>query len=318
MKPASSFYVKVELPSGAALETREALAVVLTRVASRFSFQGLEDYTVELSSGEKVLGAEREFHDLRGRGKMNDEMRVYFGKKTDGTIFGKLVKSAFEDLKIAAPRALGKKDWMKEWRKHYRTQIVREGKAALAIVPAWKKPPATPKVSVKIWPGQAFGTGTHSTTRLCLKAFLKAAPSMPTSLSLLDFGAGTGVLALGAQAWAAKAGMKIKAVAVESDPQALEQAGKNARLNRRELRLCLKMPKAKPYDFVFANVLAPVLLLFKKELAASVKPGGLMVLSGILATESESFRKKFAQKELEYLGTELEGDWAALLWRRKA
>lgn len=317
MKPATSFYVSIRLPEGTALETREALSEVLLRVASRFSFQGLEDWAVELTAGEKVLGAEREFHDLRGKGKISEDIRVYFAKKPDGASFKKLVSSAFAELKISAPRALGKKDWMKEWRKHYRTQLVKEGKAAIAVVPAWKKPPARPPVHVKIWPGQAFGTGTHATTRLCLQAFLREASALPPRYRLLDFGAGTGVLALGALAWAARAKQQVTAVAVESDPDALEQAGKNARLNRRKLQLALKLPKVNPYEFVFANVLAPVLLQFKKELSASVAPGGFLVLSGILAKEAEEFARSFADRSLELLTIETEGDWAALHWRKR-
>jgi ribosomal protein L11 methyltransferase len=318
MKAKTSYYVRVKLPAGTGLDTREALSEIMTRVASRFSFQGLEDWAITLGAGEKVLGAEREFHDLRGKGTVSDEMRVYFGKKADGTTFGKLLSSVIPELKIGAPRELGKKDWMKEWRKHYRTQVVKEGKGALAIVPAWKKPPARPAAHVKIWPGQAFGTGTHATTRLCLRAYLRAAPDLGNKLSLLDFGAGTGVLALGALALAAKEGRAISALAVESDPEALAQAGKNARLNRRKLALRRKLAKGKRYDFVFANVLAPVLLAFRRELAAALKPGATIVLSGILASEAESFAEEFRQKGLELVRLDTEGDWASIEWRRPA
>lgn len=316
MKSKSSFYVRVKLPAGTGLETREALSEIITRVASRFSFQGLEDYAITLGAGEKVLGAEREFHDLRGRGTVSDEMRVYFGKKADGASFGKLLSSAIGDLKVGAPRELGKKDWMKEWRKHYRTQVVKENHAAIAIVPAWRKPPARPAAHVKIWPGQAFGTGTHPTTRLCLRSFLRAAPLLPAKTRLLDFGAGTGVLALSAMAIAAKEGHVVQALAVESDPEALAQAEKNARLNRRKLGFARKLAKGKRYDFIFANVLAPVLLKFRKELGAALAEDGTLVLSGILATEAEAFAEEFRQPGLELAQIETEGDWASLVWWR--
>jgi len=317
MKAKSSFYVRVKLPAGTASETREVLSEIITRVASRFSFQGQEDWAVTLGAGEKVLGAEREFHDLTGKGTVTDELRVYFAKKADGAAFGKILTGAIEDLKVSAPRELGKKDWMKEWRKHYRTQVVKEGRAALAIVPAWKKAPLRPAAHVKIWPGQAFGTGTHATTRLCLRSYLREAPALPNKFNLLDFGAGTGVLALGAMALATAAGARVTALAVESDPEALAQAGKNARLNRRKLGLSRKLAKAKRYEFVFANVLAPVLLKFRAELFAALRPGGFLVLSGILASEAEKFSEEFAQDGLELLGIQVEGDWASLEWRRE-
>ena len=306
----SSYFVRLGLPEGTEIPAREALSRILTGVASRFSFQGLEDWSVDLPDSTKILGAEREFHDLTKVSALNREMRVYFAKKADAANFGRLLKANFEDLTIFPPRKLAPKDWMKEWRKHYRTQKISGGHREIFIVPAWKKSPKG-KVSVRVYPGQAFGTGTHPTTRLCLQAFLEQ--ELPASANILDFGAGTGVLALGALAQGSVEKKKFKATAVESDPEALDQCRKNARLNRLPMVFSLRLPRKK-FDFVFANVLAPVLVKFRGPLISSLKKGGVIVLSGILASDGKNFLRQFQAKGLQLREEKHEGDWVAFVF----
>lgn len=300
-----SWITRVELPEGLGLEAREAFSDLASGIASRFSFLGMEDWAVELAAGVKVLGVEREFHDLTVKGRMNSTQQFYFAKKADAVSFGKLLSANVDGLMVKPPRKQAKRDWMKEWRKHYKTQTLSDGKSKLHVVPAWKKPPGK-GVSVKIWPGQAFGTGTHPTTRLCLRLLLRSGFS---GGKVLDFGAGTGVLVIAA----AKLG-KISGTAVESDPEALKQCGKNAKLNRVPLRLAKKIP-AGQFDFVFANVLAPVLLQFRETLIAALKPGAPIVLSGLLASEVESFWGEFGAG-LQRVETLVEGDWAAIFGKK--
>jgi ribosomal protein L11 methyltransferase len=303
-----SWIVRIELPIDLALPAREAFSELASRIASRFSFLGMEDWAVDLGAQQKVLGVEREFHDLTGVGKMNSSLQFYFARKDHAASFGKIVAHNVDGIRVLAPRKQVRRDWMKEWRKHYKTQVIEESEQRLAIVPAWKKAPAR-GVSVKIWPGQAFGTGTHPTTRLCLRFLLRSGFSEGR---VLDFGAGTGVLAMAA----AKLGKKISAVAVESDPEALAQCGKNARLNRVKLKLCRKAPKG-TYDFVFANVLAPVLLAERDLLFRSLKTSGLLVLSGLLAKEGDNFWREFSGSDFHLVERLDEGDWCAIMARRK-
>jgi ribosomal protein L11 methyltransferase len=298
---AITFFVRLALPTDLSTEARDSLAQIVTRLAARFSFQGLEDWSIDVKNS-RVLGAEAEFQDLSRAGAVKPEMRVYFGLKSDGALFAKILGNAFAELKIYSPRELKPRDWMKLWRKHYKTQILREGRERLNIVPAWKKAPKT-GASVRITPGQAFGTGTHPTTQLCLRLLLRHAASAKQAL---DFGAGTGVLLIAAQKVSGATGL-----AVESDPVALEQCRKNARLNRAsKLRFALKTD-AKKYDLVFANVLAPVLLAHKAKLHRSLTPGGLIFLSGILKDEAAEFLAQFRGK-LELVERLDQGDWAAI------
>jgi ribosomal protein L11 methyltransferase len=298
----NSFYVTLKLPKSMTAEAREPLSQLVTRLASRFSFQGLEDWSVDVKNS-RILGAESEFRDLTRAGRLHPEMRVYFTKKYDAFLFARILGNAFADLKIVRPKKLASKDWMKVWRKHYKTQMIREGKMALAIVPSWKKAPKTANTSVRISPGQAFGTGTHPTTRLCLRLLLRHAPH---SKKVLDFGAGTGVLLIAAHRLSGAMG-----IAVESDSVALDQARKNAGLNHAEgLRFTRKLGKGK-FDLVFANVLAPVLLANKKPLQSALAKKGLIFLSGILRSEANAFLKAFQTHRLELVERLDEGDWSA-------
>ncbi len=299
-----SFYVLLGLPKDVSSEARDAFSLLVPRLAGHFSFQGLEDWSVDIKNS-RVLGIESEFHDLTLAGKRNLEMRVYFKTKPDAAKFAHALGSIVEDVKIHTPRKQAAKDWMKLWRKHYKTQTLREAGHQLHIVPAWKKSPAL-GLSVRIYPGQAFGTGTHPTTQLCLRLFLRYARN---SRTMLDFGAGTGVLAIAA----AKTG--AKGVAVESDPVALEQCRKNIKLNRVKLRTARAMPKSS-FELVFANVLSLVLLERRKNLTRAVKKNGLLFLSGILAKEARSFLKQFHSRELALVEILEQGDWAAIALRK--
>jgi ribosomal protein L11 methyltransferase len=308
-----SYFVKLTLPDGLSAQDREPFSLVVTTLAARFSFQGLEDWSVDVKNS-RVLGAETEFHDLTRAGRPKPEMRAYFGRENDARTFALILRKSFADLRVATPRALAPRDWMKEWRKHYKMQRLREGKSTLAIVPAWKKAPRGPHV--RITPGQAFGTGTHPTTRLCLELLLKHGAN---SRRVLDFGAGTGILLVAAQKLAGPGGSTraprpARYVAVESDPVALAQCRKNARLNRaRGLKFSRTMPRGR-FDLVFANVLAPVLLAHKRKLHAAIAPGGLIFLSGILRTEAHEFLAKFRGRLL-LVEERVQGDWAALALR---
>jgi|GEM_PF-2849593 len=302
-----SFFVLLELPENVEREARDAFSSLVSRLAQKTgTFQGLEDWSVDVKNS-RVLGIETEFHDLRLAGRTNAEMRVYFRTKIDANKFAKQLASLVDGVKIFRPRKQAPKDWMKLWRRHYKNQTLHEGRHRLHIVPAWKKSPAN-GLSIRITPGQAFGTGTHPTTQLCLRLFLRY--SAKAKGSMLDFGAGTGVLAI-----AAAKGAAMKGVAVESDPVALAQCRKNLKLNRVEIRCSRVMPK-RTFDLVFANVLAPVLLEKKKELTAALNKNGLLFLSGILAKESKTFLKEFRSAELTSLEIATQGDWAAIALRK--
>jgi ribosomal protein L11 methyltransferase len=308
-----SFFVEIFLPKNLPEPNRGVLSQILVRLASRFSFQGFEDWQVDLKKSQKVLGIEREFYDLRKWNEPKPRMCAYFLQEKDAKNFSLLVKENFSELRVSKAKKLKAKDWMRDWRKVYKPQKVSTKNDVIWIYPAWIKPKKV--FSISVHPGQAFGTGTHPTTRLCLQSFFQVAPKLSSDFHILDFGAGTGILAIAALAYAQREKKKAKAVAVETDPEGKKSCRKNAKLNGFSLPVRDQLPEQE-FDFVFANVLAPVLLEKKTALINSLKKNGYLVLSGILKKESKIFESQFSNTKLKKIRLSIEGDWACFLYQR--
>jgi ribosomal protein L11 methyltransferase len=154
------------------------------------------------------------------------------------------------------------------------------------VVPSWHEPPAGARHVIRLDPGLAFGTGTHPTTRMCLRWLA----GRPAGLGrVLDYGCGSGILAIGA----AKIGA-AHITAVDIDPAAVQSTLDNAARNG--VALCAGLPdKAQgEYDVVLANILATPLKLLAPLLAAHVAPGGWLVLAGILERQAEELMAAYA------------------------
>jgi len=150
------------------------------------------------------------------------------------------------------------------------------------IVPTWHEPPEAAKTVIRLDPGLAFGTGTHPTTRMCLRWIA----SQSAWESVLDYGCGSGILAIGA----AKHGA-VGVDAVDIDPAAVESTRLNAEANGTRLR-SIGLPDAAhgQYQTVLANILATPLKVLAPLLCSHVRPGGHLVLAGILARQAEELR----------------------------
>lgn len=182
-------------------------------------------------------------------------------------------------------------DWAEAWRQH---AVRLDFPGVLHLRPDEDEAaPDDGGVLVRLAPGLAFGTGGHATTRGCLAA-IAAVP--PTGLEVLDFGCGSGVLAIAALALGA-----ARAVAVDHDPQAIaatrENADRNSVLDRLAVRERLEAQDS--CDLLLANVLAGPLMELAPMLMARVRPGGRAVLSGILPEQAEAVRAAWSDFELE-------------------
>jgi len=197
--------------------------------------------------------------------------------------------------------------WEQAWMDDFHP--MRFGKR-LWIRPSGHRVDAARAVVLDLDPGLAFGTGTHPTTALCLE-WLDGAQLQ--GLDALDFGCGSGVLAVAAL----KLGARL-AIGVDRDPQALLASEDNARKNHVLERLQLHLPKALPKtrcDLVLANILAEPLIELAPRLARLTRPGGTLVLSGILQQQAAEVRAAYA---LDFVMTETrerEG-WVLLAARR--
>nr|WP_288466061.1 50S ribosomal protein L11 methyltransferase [uncultured Pseudomonas sp.] len=178
-------------------------------------------------------------------------------------------------------------DWERSWMDGFAP--MRFGQR-LWIVPSWHEAPQPDAVNLLLDPGLAFGTGTHPTTSLCLQ-WLDAQPL--EGCSVLDFGCGSGILAIAALLLGAP-----RAVGTDIDPQALEASRDNAQRNgiadeRFPVYLPADLPQ-EPADVVVANILAGPLVSLAPQITSLVKPGGRLALSGILAEQADEVRATYA------------------------
>lgn len=192
-----------------------------------------------------------------------------------------------------ALRSVADREWTREWMRDFRPMRFGE---RLWVVPSGMEAPGN-GVVVRLDPGLAFGTGTHPTTALCLE-WLDGLARTPPGLAgklVLDYGTGSGVLAIAALRLGAE-----RAVAVDNDPQALLATRENARANGVAGRIEACTPAQadralggrKP-DLLVANILAGVLARLAPELAALVAPRGRIALSGILAGQEGPVQDAF-------------------------
>jgi ribosomal protein L11 methyltransferase len=154
------------------------------------------------------------------------------------------------------------------------------------IVPSWHEAPAQARKSIRLDPGLAFGTGTHPTTRLCLRWIANSHPFV--FRRALDYGCGSGILAIACALHGASA-----VDALDIDPSAVEQARLNALANGVHLACGLPEMARGVYDLVLANILATPLCLLAPVLCAHLAPGGSLLLSGILERQSEQLKAAY-------------------------
>lgn len=202
---------------------------------------------------------------------------------------------------------LADRDWSREWLKDF--QPMRFG-TRLWVVPTAYAAPDPTAINLVLDPGLAFGTGTHATTALCLEWLdAQAAAGRLRDRALLDYGAGSGILAVAA----ALLGVR-QAWAVDIDPQALLATRENAERNGVAARIHACLPAdlpAAPCDLLVANILAGPLIGLAPALMARLVPGGPFALSGVLATQAEEVRAAYAPWAT-LSPTVRQGDWVRI------
>ena len=207
------------------------------------------------------------------------------------------------------------------WRDSYKLHFKPWQCGRLHWVPVWERETyALPEGDVAIWldPGMAFGTGNHETTRLCCERLVEWAKTAKAEAKVIDAGCGSGILAISA----ARLGMR-EVRGFDNDPEAVRVSGENAELNGLGEAITFYEGDlvtgwiGEPGDLVLANILGHVLMQFVPELTTAVAPGGLLVLSGILATELDQVRDAFTVAVPDWrVETRVMGEWGDVaLWR---
>jgi len=175
------------------------------------------------------------------------------------------------------------KDWIREWMDQFKPMQFGE---RLWIVPSWTQPPEPDAVNLMLDPGMAFGTGTHPTTAQCLTWLDQ---NTPKNLTVIDYGCGSGVLALAASKLGAKS-----VAGTDIDPQAITASDQNAKRNNADIAFKLvKDFDSEPVDLLIANILAGPLKALAEEFDRLLKPGGTLVLSGLLTSQAEELQTHY-------------------------
>ncbi len=292
-----------------------------------FSCDGIEEFSLEESRVDQILG-ERAYSGGDVPESLIDEVQAattgadeiiykYFFYQDDHAQnahdFEAFLKSNFPELPVLSFQK-EIEDWNAEWRKFYTPIIVSD---RLEIIPEWLKEARAHSSAEKvyIYPGMGFGTGTHETTFLCLCLYDQIQSQFNASSSCLDFGCGSGILAI-----AAMKTRQMKTVFCDIDKSALDNCVQNLVLNFDGQNLegtslvIRDRLAALKYDLVFANILEHVLILEKEVILNSLNENGFLIVSGLLNHQVENILQEY--KELQKISVISKNDWSAILFKK--
>ena len=231
-------------------------------------------------------------------------VKALFPIEYDTTALGELIQRTLPSARGTETTLFDLADWQPGLEQEV---FFRHIAPNLSVVPAdWDEEGSSANV-VRLNMGLAFGTGQHPTTRLCLK-WLAAHP--PAGLEVCDFGCGSGVLAIAALKLGAR-----HAVALDNEPQAITATLANARLNDVEARLdagTLRDFRDLQVDLVLANILAGTLTESVALIVSMLRPGGRIVLSGILADQADALMRTYDEFFESLVATRDEG-WVRIV-----
>ena len=205
------------------------------------------------------------------------------------------------------------RDWLSAWRESIQPIVC----GPFVVLPPWSvSHPHTDKISVIIEPKNAFGTGQHETTALCLSLLGELAWEKTKTLSpFLDLGTGSGILAIAA------ARLGLSGLGVDIDPSALENAQENAKRNTVCDRLSfltgsIETVQGKTFSLIFANILAEPLINLAQDLTKCLADQGLLLLSGLLSLQKERVLSAYQALGLTLQKEAVKGEWSALLLQK--
>ena len=196
------------------------------------------------------------------------------------------VQDFFEGCRVLGVAPVQDQDWVRLTQSQFTPVDITPD---FWIVPTWHELPPQARTSIRLDPGLAFGTGTHPTTRMCLRWIARRGAGGAALGKVLDYGCGSGILAIGAAKFGA-----VDIDAVDIDPAAVESTRLNAQANNVQLRAGLPDQVAGPYQTVLANILATPLKVLAPLLCSYVAQGGHLVLAGILERQADELKEAYA------------------------
>ena len=214
------------------------------------------------------------------------------------------------DLAMLALRAVADQDWVRLTQSQFAPVEITP---SFWIVPSWHQAPPQAEQIIRLDPGMAFGTGTHPTTRMCLRWTAQQSPALAAAWTrVLDYGCGSGILAIGAALHGA-----LGIDAVDIDEAAVTATRDNAEANAVLLNAGSPDAAQGAYPLVLANILATPLKLLAPLLAGHVAPGGHLVLAGILDRQADELKAAYAPW-LALTVSDAEDGWILMTAQRPA
>lgn len=249
-------------------------------------------------------------------------LRAWFPENGQNEALRQEVESALGHMSLMLPlplphwRIVADEDWAHAWKTHYRP--LRIGRHLL-VRPAWvDHQPGAEELEIVLDPGMAFGTGTHPSTQLCLRA-LEA--HLQPGADALDLGCGSGILAIAAARLGA-----ASVLALDNDPVAVTAAAQNVALNPSVSTVCVQQASlsdlrksASRFDLIVVNILAGVIVEFcEAGLVEVLRPGGCGIFSGLILDQAEEVAAALRRAGIIPERRLQQDDWVALVARRAA
>ncbi|MBP5294349.1 MAG: 50S ribosomal protein L11 methyltransferase [Lachnospiraceae bacterium] len=295
-------------------------------VTELLSEQGI--YNVEIRDRKPVFDPETEamFREVMPEKLIDDglaDIVFYLEEGADSESVIHTLQEGLEELRLFVHVGDGSitegvtedEDWINNWKAHFKPFMVGD----ILIKPSWLPVPdnTNARLMIEIDPGTAFGTGSHETTKLCIHALERV---IKGGERVLDVGTGSGILSIAAIKLGA-----AEAFGTDIDELATEAAAENAGTNGIAQELftvrtgdILTDGKLQEevgyewYDIVVSNILADVIIPLQKEVVRHMKPGALLIVSGIIHTKAEEVRQAILQNDaLRLLDSETLGDWVS-------
>ena len=238
----------------------------------------------------------------------------YFNEKPTTEVLQNYINEALkiygfssDTVKKTEWREVENKDWLAEWKKHWKATETEK----FIIAPSWEKIENSNKIVIRIEPSMAFGTGTHETTRLCLRAIEE---HFQSEMSFFDVGTGTGILAIAASKFRVPSS-EFRVVGCDIDEDSIKIAKENVELNdvaeKIEFFIGSISASTAEFDFVCANVTADVIIPMLSLLVKKTRK--ILVLSGILLEQKNLIIEKLEEMRISDFTLQTDGEWISVL-----
>ncbi len=300
-----------ELTVRISTEDTERAAAICSMAADAGIY--IEDYSDLEAEVQEIAHIDLIEEDLLEKDRTHSLIHLYLKQERALTEAVEFLKERFSAEGIAYElhtADVREEDWANNWKKYYHAQKIGE---RLAVCPSWETyEPTGEEAVIRLDPGMAFGTGTHETTRLCLRLLEEC---VSENTRLLDVGTGSGILAVGAALLGAP-----YALGVDIDPVAVRVAKENAALNGTSgvtEFVCgdLTEKVSGRFEIVTANIVADVILRLLGTVKEFLAPGGALIVSGIIDTRAAETEKACLDAGFRIVRRIDEGGWVAMLLR---